>query len=115
MLAGQRFYYNWVNNSVSKIKHLSTSGVSGQTLSYSYYNSYTDVTSSGNDEAIGTTDDIITRYVFDTFGRCKSVYSSSSDGTEIYGATVEDWINAGSSFIWTQAVKSTVVKWDGGS
>ena len=93
LLAGQRFYYNWVNNSVSKIMHLSTSGVSGQTLSYSYYNGYTDVTSSGNDEAIGTTDDIITRYVFDTFGRCKSVYSSSSDGTEIYGATVGEYEN----------------------
>lgn len=30
------------------------------------------------------------------------------------GATMEDWINAGSSSIWTQAVKSVVVKWDGG-
>ena len=30
------------------------------------------------------------------------------------GATVEDWINAGSGSIWTQAVKSVVIKWDGG-
>ena len=30
------------------------------------------------------------------------------------GATMEDWINAGSSSIWTQAVKSAVIKWDGG-
>lgn len=30
------------------------------------------------------------------------------------GATMEDWINAGSGSIWTQAVKSVVVKWDGG-
>lgn len=27
---------------------------------------------------------------------------------------MEDWINAGSGSIWTQAVKSVVVKWDGG-
>ena len=27
------------------------------------------------------------------------------------GATMEDWINAGSSSIWTQAVKSVVIKW----
>ena len=27
--------------------------------------------------------------------------------------TMEDWINAGSSSIWTQAVKSVVIKWDG--
>ena len=29
------------------------------------------------------------------------------------GATMEDWINAGSGSIWTQAVKSVVIKWDG--
>ena len=30
------------------------------------------------------------------------------------GATMEDWINAGSGSIWTQTVKSVVIKWDGG-
>ncbi len=30
------------------------------------------------------------------------------------GATMEDWINAGSGSIWTQAVKSVVIKWNGG-
>lgn len=30
------------------------------------------------------------------------------------GAPMEAWINAGSSSIWTQAVKSVVIKWDGG-
>ena len=30
------------------------------------------------------------------------------------GATMEEWINAGSDSIWTQAVKSVVIKWDGG-
>ena len=29
------------------------------------------------------------------------------------GATMEDWINAGSGSIWTQAVKSVIIKWDG--
>lgn len=29
------------------------------------------------------------------------------------GGTMDDWINIGSSSIWTQAVKSVVVKWDG--
>ena len=28
-------------------------------------------------------------------------------------ATVEDWIKGGASSIWTNAVKSVVVKWDG--
>ena len=30
------------------------------------------------------------------------------------GAPMEAWINAGSGSIWTQAVKSVVIKWDGG-
>ena len=29
------------------------------------------------------------------------------------GGTMDDWINAGSSSVWTQAVKSVVTKWDG--
>lgn len=29
------------------------------------------------------------------------------------GGTMDDWINEGSGSIWTQAVKSVVVKWDG--
>ena len=29
------------------------------------------------------------------------------------GGTVEDWINVGSGSVWTQAVKSVVIKWDG--
>jgi hypothetical protein len=27
----------------------------------------------------------------------------------------KDWVNAGSSSIWTQAVKSVIIKWDGAS
>ena len=30
------------------------------------------------------------------------------------GASIAEWREAGSSSIWTQAVKSVVVKWDGG-
>ena len=29
-------------------------------------------------------------------------------------ATMEDWINAGPDSVWTQAIKSVIVKWDGG-
>ena len=31
------------------------------------------------------------------------------------GGTLKDWHNAGSSSVWTQAVKSVVIKWDGGN
>lgn len=29
------------------------------------------------------------------------------------GGTMSDWVRAGSSSIWTQAVKSVTIKWDG--
>ena len=29
------------------------------------------------------------------------------------GGTMDDWISAGSNSVWTQAVKSVVIKWDG--
>lgn len=31
------------------------------------------------------------------------------------GVSIQTWINEGSGSIWTQAVKSVVVKWDGGN
>ena len=29
------------------------------------------------------------------------------------GGTMSDWVKAGAGSVWTQAVKSVVVKWDG--
>ena len=59
----------------------------GQKMSFSYYNGYTTVRSSGSDDIYGNTDDIITRYTFDSEGRVKSMYSTDSSGTKIYGAS----------------------------
>ena len=46
------------------------------------------------------------------------VYAVKDGATHVsvrpVGATMEDWISAGSGSIWTQAVKSVVIKWDGG-
>ena len=46
-----------------------------------------------------------------------AIYSVQDGPTHVsvrpVGATMEE-INAGSSSIWTQAVKSVVIKWDGG-
>ena len=45
------------------------------------------------------------------------VYAVQDNATHVsvrpVGATMEDWINTGSSSVWTQAVKFVVVKWDG--
>ena len=45
------------------------------------------------------------------------VYAVQDNATHVsvrpVDATMEDWINIGSSSVWTQAVKFVVVKWDG--
>ncbi|MBQ9073599.1 MAG: hypothetical protein IJY30_03965, partial [Muribaculaceae bacterium] len=53
---------------------------------FTYYSGYTTVRSSGGDDIIGNSDDIITRYTFDQEGRVKSTYSTDYLGTTIYGA-----------------------------
>ena len=81
--------YIWYQISNEKITSISEyyNNYLGQRVSYTYGEGYTDVRSTGNDETFGTTDDIITRYIFDGYGRAISTYSMSVDGTEIYGAT----------------------------
>lgn len=45
------------------------------------------------------------------------VYAVPDGGTHVsvypVGGTMSDWVTAGSNSIWTQAVKSVVIKWDG--
>ena len=47
------------------------------------------------------------------------VYAVSDGATHVsvrpVNATTEDWINAGPSSVWTQAVKSVAIKWTGGN
>ena len=69
----------------------------GQQVSYNYSEGYTDVRSTGNDEILNTTDDLITRYIFDDYGRAVNAYSMSSNGEEIYGATLGSYNNSESS------------------
>ena len=42
------------------------------------------------------------------------IVAAACDALLTVGSTMVDWINAGFGSIWTQAVKSVVVKWDGG-
>ena len=45
------------------------------------------------------------------------VYAVQDGATHVsvypVGGTMSDWVSAGSSSIWTQAVKSVIIKWDG--
>ena len=47
------------------------------------------------------------------------VYAVQDGATHVsvkpIGGTIAEWRNAGSSSVWTQAIKSVVVKWDGGN
>ena len=88
----QKLSYTYATTSgkVTKVEHYAYDDSNNQTLggslSFSYGTGYTDVTSTGNDEQLGTADDIVTRYIFDDRGRSVSSYSYSKNGTEIYGA-----------------------------
>ena len=59
----------------------------GQSVSIEYGTGYTKVRSSGENDTLSDSDDIITTYVFDGYGRCVSSYSTDVSGTKIYGAS----------------------------
>lgn len=59
----------------------------GQTVKYRYGTGYTEVITSGSDDVIATTDDLIAHYTFDSHGRAVSCYTTGYDGTEVHGAS----------------------------
>ena len=89
--SSDRIKYTWWNGRASKAEEYGDSENLGQAVSFTYGTGYTDVKSTGNDEALGTSDDITTRYVLDDGGRASSVYSFSLGYGEIYGATTGEY------------------------
>ena len=85
--ANRSLQYEISNGKVSKLSEYAGTTL-GQEVSYTYVEGYTDVRSTGNNETLNDADDVITRYIFDNYGRATSVYSMSSDGKVIYGSTV---------------------------
>ena len=74
---------------VSKVSEYAN-GKLGQSLSYTYGIGYTEVRSSGEDDILQTgtaSDDIITHYTLDRYGRAISAYSTNAARTAMYGAT----------------------------
>lgn len=84
--ANKKFNYEITNGKICKISEYAGS-VLGQQISCTYGEGYTDVRFTGNDETLNTADDIITRYIFDEYGRALSVFSTSVNGNEIYSAS----------------------------
>ena len=81
--------YGYTNGKVTSITEIAgtTSPAIGQQIRLSYYDNYTEVRTSGTDDISNTSDDIITRYVFDNSGRTITAYSMDVNGTTIYGAS----------------------------
>ena len=90
-ISEQELLYTWDSaDRVVAVKHVSTSGEGlqeGKEISLTYGVGYTDVKTVGNDEVLGTEDDMTTRYVFDDRGRATSAYSFFEAYKEIYNAT----------------------------
>lgn len=88
-LSGYEVNYGYTYGKVTSIteKAGSSSLTTGQQILLSYYDNYTEVRTSGTDDVINTSDDVITRYVFDNSGRTITAYSMDVTGTTIYGAS----------------------------
>ena len=81
--------YNWKSaRNVSEYYTSGTSKVFGQEIQIENYSGkrtvYTDY---GKDNAIGTSDDIITTYTFDNEGRTVGAYSNDGNYKKVYGAS----------------------------
>ena len=90
----QKLNYAWTNKRVTKMAQYGKengSYVVGDQMGFSYGTQYTRERGTGNDEVYGNSNDILTRYIFDVYGRCVSCYTTSIDGTEIYGAAVGNY------------------------
>lgn len=89
MKANQRIDYTISEGQIITARHnAGSSNTPGQRVDYLYYSGYTRVTSMGNDAAIYTDDDVNTVYIFDKYGRTKSMYSYLGEGPELFGGTV---------------------------
>lgn len=101
--------YTWNGNKVSCISEYGN-GPLGQQAAYIYGKGYTDIRSTGKDEALGTADDILNRYIYDIYGRTVSAYSGSVNYSQIYGATMGIYETAQKA---KNSLKETTIVYDG--
>lgn len=78
--------YSWNGYKISTVSEYADDEC-GQELGIVSNVRFAELRTTGNDEKLNTSDDILTRYTLDNYGRAISVYSCSSDGRTIYGAT----------------------------
>ena len=78
--------YQYSGNKVSTVTEYGGTA-EGQTILINYGVGYTELRTSGSDDLINTSDDTLTRYIFDSLGRTVGAYSTNTDGTRILGAS----------------------------
>lgn len=64
-----------------------TSAVAGQKMTIGYNSSSTVIRTSGTNDIFGDSDDLLTNYGFDTYGRNVSCYTTDLNKSKIYGAS----------------------------
>ena len=82
---GVRYVYS--SGKVSAVQEYAPDNTAGQRIELSYSDDYTVLKASGKDDILGTSDDVLTTYIFDHFGRVINAYSHNLDRTEIYGVS----------------------------
>ena len=85
------YFNNYFSGMVNNVKEYGENNALGQSISITYYSGYTEVKTSGKDDVLETSDDIINVYTFDNNGRVISTYSTDSTRTEIYGAVTGEY------------------------
>ena len=107
--ARKSIWYEITDGKVTKLSEYAGTTL-GQQVSYSYGQGYTDIRSTGNDEILNTTDDIITRYILDGYGRSVSAHSYYAENEQIIGATMNAYENEGKA---KNSIKESAVLYDG--
>ena len=82
--------YSYTNKKVTQITEkagATTAPTTGQSVTLSYNATNTVLRTSGSDDALGTSDDLLTTYTFDSFGRAINAYTTDAGGTQLYGAS----------------------------
>jgi len=86
-LSSEYITYIYFSKRVDSVTEYGKSNEQGQKIELSYETGFTVLRSSGSDDSLGTADDILTNYVYDSHGRVINYYSTDASGTTLYGAT----------------------------
>ena len=83
-----QFVYN-NSTAMKRVRHIREYGANdtlGQKVELDYGYGYTTVRSSGEDDVFGSTDDLLTKYIFDERGRTITTYTTDLTEKVMYGA-----------------------------